>query len=95
MTKTIPATAIQIQEGLYLSYYSKTIGNKIHTFRHLHSKEGYCFYDKTQPIYNEEGAICDNPNLKQRHCITYASLGINKSLDDFVSVKIQDDSIIV
>lgn len=78
---TIPKTAAKIQEGLYLNSYTKTIGSKEYTFRHLYSEEGYCFYDKT--------------SQNQRTYMKYASLGVNKPIDDFASVKIQEDFIIV
>lgn len=97
MIRTIPDTAILIQEGLYLNSYIKYIGDKEYNFRQLYSAPDYCFYDKTMPVYDEEGNELSEEqiNPKDRQYMQFASLGVNKSLDDFVSVKVEDGFIIV
>lgn len=49
--REIPETAVEIQTGLYLNLVQGTYI----TMAHLYSSEGYCFYDKTAPVYDEEG----------------------------------------
>lgn len=97
MIRTIPDTAILIQTGLYLNSYVKYIGDKGYNFRQLYSTPGCCFYDKTMPVYDEEGNELSEEQIspKDRQYMQFASLGVNKSLDDFVSVKVEDGFIIV
>lgn len=97
MIRTIPDTAILIQEGLCLNSYIKYIGDKGYDIRQLYSTPNYCFYDKTMPVYDEEGnALSEEQiNPKDRQYMQFASLGVNKSLDDFVSVKVEEDFQIV
>lgn len=77
MTREIPETAVEIQEGLYLYSYTRTIAGTVYTFRHLYSADGYCFYDNTLP---EE----------ERIYMQYASLGMADSEANYTSVPIED-----
>lgn len=97
MIRTIPNEAILIQEGLYLNSYVKYIGDKEYNFRQLYSTPCCCFYDKTMPVYDKDGNELSEEqiNPKDRQYMQFASLGVNKSLDDFVSVKVEDGFIIV
>ena len=97
MIRTIPDTAILIQKGLYLNSYITNIGNKEYNFRQLYTTPDYCFYDKTMPVYDRDGNALSEEQIKpkDRQYMQFASLGVNKSLDDFVSVKVEDGFIIV
>lgn len=54
---TIDENWVELQIGLYLEEYTRTIGGTIYTFRKLHSSDGYCFYDAEAEIYDEEGNL--------------------------------------
>ena len=95
MAREIPQGSIEIQTGLYLYEYQKTIGGNTYTFRQLYSHENYCFWDiEDEQNYDEEG------NLKsenERLYAQYASLAISMSTwtheqlnARFISVPIQD-----
>lgn len=77
MVREIPEGAVQIQEGLYLYSYTRTINGTVYTFRQLFSTEGYCFYDNTLP---EE----------ERIYMQWASLGMADSENNYTSVPIED-----
>lgn len=47
MARLIPNGSKEIQTGLWLYSYNKTIGGNRYTFNELYSSEGYCFYDNT------------------------------------------------
>lgn len=48
---------VELQTGLYLEEYTRTIGGTVYTFRKLHSSDGYCFYDNEAEIYDDEGNL--------------------------------------
>lgn len=54
---TIDESWIQLQTGLYLEEYTRTVGSTVRTFRKLHSSDGYCFYDAEAEVYDEEGNL--------------------------------------
>ena len=89
--REIPEGSIEIQEGLYLYEYTKTIGSTEYTFRELYSAEGYCFYWLSNPEnYDEDG------NLKpasERVYAQYMHCGISATLEsinaEVVSVPIE------
>lgn len=90
--REIPAGSVEIQTGLWLYTYDKTIGSNTYTFGQLYASEGYCFYEIEQPEnYDDEG------NLKPANELiyaTYMSAGLNPSADDInarvVSVPYQE-----
>ena len=51
--REIPEGAVEIQTGLY---HELVVGTYI-TRSRLYSSEGYCFYDKEEYIYDEEGNV--------------------------------------
>lgn len=53
MAREIPSTAVQIQTGLY----QELVVTNFNTYSRLYSSEGYCFYDKNDEIYDEEGNL--------------------------------------
>lgn len=89
----IPEGSIEIQTGLYLYTYTRTIAGTGYTFRQLYSSEGYCFWEVNNPEnYDEEG------NLKpenERVYVQFAALAISYTTveqinADFISVPIQE-----
>lgn len=89
--REIPEGSIEIQEGLYLYEYTKTIGSTEYTFKELYSAEGYCFYQLSQPEnYDEDGNLkpaSERVYAQYMHCSISATLeSINT---DVVSVPIE------
>lgn len=89
--REIPEGSIEIQEGLYLYEYTKTIGSTEYTFKELYSTEGYCFYQLSQPEnYDEDGNLKpanERVYAQYMHCAISATLeSINA---DVVSVPIE------
>ena len=84
---------IEIQTGLMLETTAKVINGKNLVFRKLHSKDGYCFYSKTEKEeldnWNSEE---EKPNLKY---MRFASLGISDDISNYVSVPVQENFEIV
>lgn len=96
----VPTNSQEIQTGLWLHTYLKTINNNTYMFRHLYSSNGYCFYDKTQEVYREvngESVLVKESEIlpSERQYMRYASLGVNKDLNDFISVPIGENYEIV
>lgn len=81
----IPEGSVEIQTGLWLYSYTKTIGGTEYLFRKLYASEGYCFYNTELDTYDEEG------NLNPRIYYTYMSLNQLQDLSTFYSVPVQDD----
>ena len=81
MAREIPSTAVEIQTGLWLYSYNKTIGGTEYTFRELYSSEGYCFYDIRDP---EE----------DRGYYQWCSLGMADSPNNYVSIPLTEDIIV-
>lgn len=88
--KPIPEGSVEIQTGLWLYTYSKVIGGVNKTYRQLFSSEGYCFYNHTDVIFDEEGNEIPEDQVlpTQRVYATFASLGIYDSPDNYTSVPV-------
>lgn len=82
---TIPTDAVEIQKGLYWHVIKKQVSGKILSFGHLHSAQGYCFYQTTQAEnYDEEGNLLPEEQL----CYAiFASVPTTADLSQFVSVE--------
>lgn len=95
--REIPEGAVEIQTGLWLHSYTFMFGTQQMLARHLYSSEGYCFYDKTYPIYDEEGNQIPEDQIQpnQRIYAQYASLASGEDINNYVSVPIQPDFEIV
>lgn len=78
---TIPEGSIEIQKGLWLYSYKKTISGKEYTFRQLFAEEGYCFYDNT---------LAEEERIYYR----WVSLGMADSPDNYTSIPLSDDIIV-
>ena len=97
MIRQIPNEAVEVQKGLWLhtsTFYVNGVG---YTRRELYSSVGYCFYDKNDKVFDEEGnEIAENEILpNQRTFMQYAQLGLSTNVDDFVSIVKEDDYEIV
>lgn len=76
----IPQGSTEIQTGLWLYRYKRNEN----TYSQLFASEGYCFYDKSKDIYDE------NQNLLPRTYCTWVSLGLLASIEDYVSIPISE-----
>ncbi len=90
--REIPAGSVEIQTGLYLYEYERTIGGTTYTFRQLYSAEGYCFYWLSNPEnYDEEGNLLP---ANQRKYATFKTCAISATLEsinaDNISVPVED-----
>lgn len=81
----IPTDAVEIQKGLFWHIITKKVGDKFLAFGHLHSAQGYCFYQTTQAEnYDEEGNLLPEEQL----CYAiFASVPTTADLSQFVSVE--------
>lgn len=88
--REIPNTAIEIQTGLWLDTYTLTIGGNNVLIRKLYSSEGYCFYDKADLVYDEEGNVVPDDEVlpNQRMYMQFCTVGQDRDLNDFVSVPV-------
>lgn len=92
--REIPEGSVEIQTGLWLYSYNRTIGGTEYTFRYLYSSEGYCFYDNTEEIYREDenGEIyvvpADEVLSNERKYMQYASLGIYTDINNYISIPV-------
>ena len=57
MAREIPSTAVEIQTGLYWELRSFVVGGVMHYGSRLYSSEKYCFYDKNDVYYDENGNL--------------------------------------
>ena len=84
---------IEIQKGLYLQIKSNYVNGKTYTLSFLKSADGYCFYNKNEEIYDEDGNVIVNPTSKRLQYMTKdvtAITDINKLNNIYVSVPIED-----
>ena len=88
--REIPEGSVEIQTGLWLHSYTRVIGGNEYTFRHLYSADGYCFYDKTAEVYDEDGNLVpeDEVQPNQRLYMQYMSVALSKDINDLVSVPV-------
>ena len=99
MIREIPEGSIEIQTGLWLYEYQKTIGGTLYTFRQLFSSENYCFYDVETVYYDNEGNEIAPENIlpSQRLYYQWISLSILQSAwtyeqlnEKYISVPVQE-----
>ena len=96
-TRYIPESAILIQTGLYLNETPVTINGTAYIYRELYSAEGYCFYNKNDEIYDDEGSLLAEEDItpEMREYAQYASLsGAYTTIEQinavYVSVPVQE-----
>lgn len=61
---------VEIQKGLFLEEHAFIVYGKTYFNSRLHSANGYCFYDKTEEVYDEEGNLVTDVKPTQRHYMT-------------------------
>lgn len=88
--RPIPEGAVEIQVGLWLESYYLTVVNPPRLVRKLYSADGYCFYDKTTEVYDEEGNLVPEEEIQpnQRLYMQYMVIPESKNIDDLVSVPV-------
>lgn len=83
---------VEGQEGLYVESYERvnSITGVVYTHRILHSADGYCFYDKTEVFYDEEGNEVPEAEITpaMRTYYQYMSLAAAVDITNFVSVPV-------
>ena len=79
--RQIPEGAVEIQTGLWLHTTEQVLVGNTYTLKYLYSSEGYCFYDNTDEIYDEEGNLVPSDEVlpSQRMYAQYMALGVNVS----------------
>ena len=84
MAREIPSGSVEIQTGLWLYTYNKTISGTEYTFRQLFSSENYCFYENSVPeenrIYYQWMSLS----------IDYSSMSYDEINADFTSIPISE-----
>lgn len=83
---------LESKEGLLYEYNEFFALGKMQSNYKLYADEGYCFYDKTDKLYDEEGNVIPNEMVlpAQRTYMRFIIIPSNKDINDFVVVKIQD-----
>ena len=85
MKRIIPEGSIEIQKGLWLYQYNKTISGTEYTFRQLYSSEDYCFY--SSEVSEEERIYWQFMSLGiDMNDLTYDELN-----NIFISIHIEED----
>ena len=86
----IPATATEIQPGLWADRKTVTLGSMTRVKYDLYSAEGYCFYDLTTPEnYDEEGNLKPE-NERVYYRVMYTAYSTIEAINEvMVSVPIQ------
>ena len=92
--REIPATAVEVQTGLWADLVTTTFGNMTRTKYNLYSAEGYCFYLLNNPENYVDGDITGellpaNERVYAQYAVTpYTTVEeINANV---VSVPVQD-----
>lgn len=83
---------VEGQEGLYVEIYERvnSLTGAIMVRRILHSADGYCFYDNTEVIFDEEGNEVPENEVTPEMRTYYQYMSIVESTDitNFVSVPV-------
>lgn len=89
--REIPTGSVEIQTGLWLYTYTRTIGGVERTFRQIYAAEGYCFWKPNMPEnYDEHGNLLPESG---RVYFTYSSCAyttLEEINANFISVPVQD-----
>lgn len=78
--REIPKGSIEIQKGLWLYSYNKTIGGETYTFRQLFASEGYVFYNNTIEVLEGQARLY----------YVFASLGLTTNVNEYTSIPYQE-----
>ena len=83
---------VEGQEGLYVEIYERvnSLTGVVMLRRILHSADGYCFYDRTAVIYDEEGNEVPENEVapEMRTYYQYMSIVESTNIADFISVPV-------
>ena len=85
---------VEIQKGLFLEARSFVVNGVFHYNSILHSADGYCFYDKTEEIYDEERNLVTDVKPTQRRYmrgIITPITSIEELNSIYVSLPIEDN----
>lgn len=90
--REIPEGSIEVQTGLWLYTYTKTVAGNLRTYGQVYAAEGYCFYNLTvAENFDEEGNLVP---AEDRVYAIYSSAGLNPTVESvnaiFVSVPYQE-----
>ena len=81
MARTIPNGSVEIQCGLYLHEYQKTINGQTYTLRDLYAGDGWLFWNRAQPENYRRNRYHPVKLMPphERHYLTFAKLSIEQS----------------
>lgn len=83
----------KIKEGLLQEYNEFKVLGEVKFNYKITAEEEYCFYDKTDEFYDEEGNLIPNELVlpTQRNYMRFIIIPPSKNVSDFVAVPIQSD----
>ena len=90
--REIPAGCVEIQTGLYLYVYNKTIAGREYVFGELYSAENYCFYWLSNPEnYDEEGNLKPaNERIYAQWTGTFRNPDVDALNAEYISVPVEE-----
>lgn len=89
--RPIPDGSVEIQTGLWAYLNSFTVGGTTYAFYDLYSAEGYCFYDVSNTINQDEEGNLLPPNqitYAQYACTSYTTIEALNAV--YVSVPVEE-----
>lgn len=92
--REIPATAVEVQTGLWADLKTITFGSMVAQKYNLYSAEGYCFYILSNPANYVDGDITgellpENERVYAQYAVTTYTT-VEQINADVVSVPVQD-----
>ena len=87
--REIPATAVEVQTGLWADLVTTSFGSMTMTKYNLYSAEGYCFYCPAENLDEEGNLKPENERLYAQYRVTTCTT-IDQVNARFVSVPVQD-----
>jgi hypothetical protein len=84
---------MELTTGLYVEKRTFIVKGVEHYNSTVYAVAGYCFYDKYDEVYDEEGNLVENPEPNQR--VYYTSLitpitDIEELKDRYIAVRVED-----
>lgn len=89
MLREIPATAVEVQTGLWGDLVTTTFGNMTRTKYNLYSAEGYCFYIISANLDEDGNLKPENERMYAQYLVSGYQT-IEQINADVVSVPVQD-----
>lgn len=87
--REIPATAVEVQTGLWADLVTSQFGNMTRTKYNLYSAEGYCFYAPAENVDEDGNLLPENERIYAQYRATTCTT-IEQINARFVSVPVQD-----